>query len=551
MAYLKITRGPGLGQIVQVNEPKAILGRHPDCDVAVDQLDASRHHAQIVFSNNEVYIEDLHSRNGTFLNDERVKGRQKLFEGDVIRISESAFEFHLGVSGESHGSSPPVKMDEGDPSSNVLVVAERDTSHATSRSGANLQAELRALLEITQNLRNSLSLDTVLPQILDTLFGIFPSADRGFIVLRGEDGTMVPRWAKVRQTTEASQEIRISSTIVMRVMDSQQAILSADATYDSRFKNSESLTADPIRSVMCAPLVTAEGQSFGVLQLDTANYCDRFQEDDLRVLLAVATQASIAIENARFHEQALYQRTLERDLELADQIQRGFLPSHPPQVEGYEFYDYYQPATYVGGDFYDYMHLSDGRLAIVVADVVGHGLAAAMLTAKLAAELRYRLLTLSSPAQVITDLNRSLPRGLGEYHFVTLDLVVLDPKSGELTAVVAGHMPPLLRLADGRVVDIGQQERGLPVGILDENVYRQSAAHLPPGGTLLLFTDGISEAMNGAKQVYGNDRVRGNLAQSSGRPADVGQRIIDDVRQFVQGAPQGDDMCLICLGRKA
>lgn len=550
MPILKVIAGPDVGKVWVLKEPKSVLGRHPDCDVSVDHLDASRHHAQIVFVNNEAFVEDLHSRNGTFLNDQRVRGRMKLSEGDRVRISESLFEFSVGQGGEVSGAASSILLNDEAEGSKLVVVAEQDGSsgHGTSRSAASIQAELQALLEITRALRNTLSLDQVLPHILDTLFLIFPSADRGFIVLLGEDGSMTPRWAKLRRGDAPGQPIHISRTIVQRAMESQQGILSADAIDDARFKNSESVAADPIRSVMCAPLIDAEGSSFGVLQIDTANYRDRFREDDLLVLIAVATQASIAIENARLHEQALHRRALKRDLELAHQIQQSFLPAQPPEVPGYEFFDYYEPAEHVGGDFYDYAFLPDGRVAVVVADVVGHGLAAAMLTAKLSGEVRSRLQITPQPAEVIRQLNTSLPRGLGEYHFVTMVLVVLAPETGELTIVNAGHVPPILRLSDGEVREIGHGAAGLPLGIAEETVYQQASVQLPPGATLLIYTDGLNESMNPGKEIYGIDRIL-NEVRVAGGPVEIGRRIIQSVRDFMAGNPQEDDMCLVCFRR--
>ena len=172
-------------------------------------------------------------------------------------------------------------------------------------------------------------------------------------------------------------------------MEAQEGILSADAAGDARFEASESLSEIRIRSMMCVPLIDADCNSIGAIQIDTISDRDRFRDEDLDVLVGVATQASIAIDNARLHEYTLRERAIQRDLELADQIQRGFLPKQPPELSGHQFYDYYESASHVGGDFYDYIPLSDGRLAVVVADVVGHGLAAAMLTAKVAAEVRF------------------------------------------------------------------------------------------------------------------------------------------------------------------
>jgi len=527
------------------------VGRHPDCDIPVDHPDASRHHAQIVFVNNVPYLEDLHSRNGTFLNGERIQGRKRLYHGDRIRVSEVVFEVDLSDWLHLEEETPPVTMDNDRPS-RVLVVAQPDTTStlAVGRSPASVQSELNALLEITQNLlQNPLSLDSLMPAILDTLFRIFPSADRAFVVLGSEEGTLVPRWMKLRDGG-GNKEIRISSTIVNRVMESQQAVLSADAADDSCFQISDSLSDEGIRSVICAPIIDCEGRSIGVLQLETLSSSDRFREEDLRVLMAVANQAAIAINNARLHERLLRQWMVERDLELADAIQRSFLPSCPPQIPQYEFFDYFQPALYVGGDFYDYITLPDGRLAVVIADVVGHGLAAAMLAARLAGDIRYRLLTTAEPSEMVTQLNAAICRGLGAQAFTTLVVVVLEPGSGKLTIVNAGHRPPMVRMPDGLVGELAEKEAGKALGILEEEIYQQSTLELPRGAMVLLYTDGIHEAMNGEKEIYDVSRVRRQVEAAQGGPEQLGRLLIDDVRRFARGAPPNDDMCLVCFRRR-
>jgi len=557
VAYLRVIDGPNPGQILELKGPKCVLGRHPDCDIAITGQDASRHHARILRIDGGCFLEDLHSLNGTFLNDEPVRQRRAIAEGDRICIADTEFTFHYGplpdhceMATLDREKIRPILIDDQGQSQGVVFVASRDATPTqdTSRSTALLQTQLKALLEITQNLRNSLTLERVLPQILDSLFVIFPAADRGFIVLRDEAGALEPRWAKVRRDV-TEQPPRISRTIVRRAMDSQEAILSADAPGDSRFTGSTSLSTLPIRSVMCAPLIDSDGNSFGVLQVDTAQDLGRFQQEDLEVLLSVAAQASIAIDNARLHEYTLRQRALERDLEVADQIQRSFLPKCAPELPQYEFFDYCRPANHIGGDFYQYLPFADGRMAVVVADVVGHGLAAAMLSANLVSEVRFRLCEASRPEAALADLNAMLLRDLVEDHFVTLAAAVLAPSSGEVTIVNAGHMLPILRRPDGRVEEVGKDQNGLPLGILERADYRPLTIRLLPGESLVLYTDGVTDAANEAKQRYGVERLRTLLAGTSGTPRQLGQKVIDDARNFLGIASQEDDMCLVCFGR--
>jgi len=551
MAYLKLVGGADSGQTWELTGPRCVLGRHPDCDISIDHLDASRHHAQLVLVGGDFFLEDLHSRNGTWLNGQRVAGRQKLSEGDSIRISESVFEFSRASSGRAPKATTSVLIEypEGPSEVRAVVPGDASSSRRPGRPASLLEAEINATWEITRSLRGILAMDEAFPQILDTLFKIFPAAERGFIVFRGEDGAVVPRWLKVRDAG-GGREVQISTTIVNRVMDSQQAVLSADAAGDFRFRGSQSLSEVAIRSVMCAPLIDADGRSFGALEIDTVTDRGRFNEESLHVLVAVAAQASMAFDHARLYETALRQRDTVRDLELADQIQRSFLPVSPPQVAGYRFFDYYRPASYVGGDFYNYLSLPDGRLAVVVADVVVHGLAAAMLTSKFATEVRYQLLTAGRPGEAVSRLNRALSETIGESHFITLVLVMLHPESGNMTLVNAGHPAPILFQPGGRNADIGTEESGFPLGVVNDTVYEECSVQVPPGGVVMVYTDGIKDAMNAEKQVYGLSRLRRLVEAASGDPLPIGQRIVDDVRQFIGSHPPADDMCLVCFQRE-
>ena len=426
-----------------------------------------------------------------------------------------------------------------------LDVSSRDSSVGGESS---LAVKLQALLEVTRSLGRALALDEVLPQVLNTLFKLFTQADRGFIVLRRPDGTLEPRWTKVRHE-DPTDTIRISRTIVSRVMDSREAVLSADAGSDERFEMSQSIADFRIRSVMCAPLVNSDGSVLGVLQVDTLNQRHRFEAVDLDVLASVAAQAAIAIDNAQLHERLVQQRALERELELAQQVQQGFLPQTRPELPGYQFFDFYQPANQIGGDFFDYVELPDGRTAVIVADVVGHGVAAALLMAKLSSESRFCLATEQEPSHVMARLNAKLCDDNNDDRFVTMVLAVLHPTSHEVTVVNAGHMAPMLRRDNGDVLDVGADESGLPLGVVRDIEYNQCHARLEPGQLIAMFTDGLTEAMNSGGQLYGMERIRQHVAAAAGSPQELVQDLIVDIREFTEQVAPNDDMCIVCFGR--
>ena len=329
---------------------------------------------------------------------------------------------------------------------NSTVMTRLDVSSGSSslRLEVNPHAKLKALLEISRSLGRAVALNDVLPKVLDSLLTIFPQADRGVMVLRdAASGKLVPRALKHRRP-ELLDTVRISRTIVQGVMASKEAILSADASSDIRFKASESIVDFHIRSVMCAPLITSQGEVTGVIQIDTADQRNRFSRDDLEVLASVACQAAIAVENAELHEMAIRDQKRSRELEVAHDVLRGFLPSPSPRIEGYDFFHFYEPANELGGDYYDYIPLPGRRLAVVVADVSGKGIPASLLMARLSADVRYCLASEPSPAEAVAQLNRVFFAAGWEDRFVTLVLAVLDPQRHELTLVDAGHPPAYL-----------------------------------------------------------------------------------------------------------
>src|SRR5262249_31975500 len=252
------------------------------------------------------------------------------------------------------------------------------------------------------------------PRILESLFSIFPQADRGFILLRDAGtGKLIPKAVRHRRLTATGADApAISRTILDHALQTGKALLSADAGHDSRFDASQSIRQHQIRSIMCVPLIAQEGDSIGVIQLDTQSLRVPFTQDDLDVLVVAGTQAARALELAKLHHE-------RRDLEAATQIQKSFLPAERPNVPGLHFYDYYQSAQQIGGDYFDYVKLPGNRLAVAIGDVAGKGVPAALLMARLSAEARYTLATEPVPATAVRQLNVALKRACGDDRFVT------------------------------------------------------------------------------------------------------------------------------------
>lgn len=552
-----VSGGPERFELV---EEETSIGRHPDCHIVVDAGAVSRFHAKVVRQGDQFSVVDLGSRNGTFLNGQLLTGSQVLREGDRIRISDIELIFHsdsvpeFASNGTSEvvfsGSSFGIVMvdDDSDSSRVVSPQVEFEKSGDGLKMRATPEAKLEALLKINRNLSHTLSLDEVLPGILDSLFSIFPSADRGFIVMQTDDGGLQTRWIKTRQARDETETVRISRTILQRVISNGEALLSFDAMQDSRFDSSESIADFSIKSMICAPLGDAQGNMFGAIQIDSTQGRGQFVEEDIDLLSGVAAQAGILITNAQMHERALQQREVEQDLKLAKDVQKAFLPHEPPDSPGYEVDSFYQAAHHIGGDYFDYIPLGDGRIAIVVADVVGHGVAAAMFMAKLSAETRFCLAGEPDVASAIEKLNDRMSE-LEVERFVTFLLIVIDSSSDNVTIVNAGHMPPIVRHArTGKISEPGEEESGLPIAIEAGMDYEAVTMRVDAGDVMLMYTDGINEAMDANDVEFGIDAIRKLAAEDLDGRA-IKDRIVEAVMKHVGDAPPFDDMCLVVVRR--
>ncbi|HEV3340703.1 MAG TPA: SpoIIE family protein phosphatase [Pirellulales bacterium] len=543
MALLQAINGENAGQRYLIAGDNAVIGRDPDCDVVLHVTAVSRRHARVFVDSGTFFIEDLHSRNGTFVNGQPVVAPQRLAENDRVAVCEAMFSFH-------QQSSPTLLVDEdGDTvgagvRATVQLKAPRASLHAAMVSA---EAKLNAILEVSQSIGSALAEDEVLNKILDSLFKIFLQAERGFVVLcEGADDALVIMAEKHRHPDD-DVSAWLSRTLVSRAMASREAILSSDAANDPRFRQGDLRMSSAllrIRSVVCAPLVDSQGKALGVLQLDTLDQRTPFDQPDLELLATVARLAAIAIENARLHETAMKKRAMDHDLSIARDVQHRFLPKKAPELAGYEFFHFYEAAEQLGGDYFDYIWLPGDRLAVVLADVSGKGIPAALLMARLAAETRYLLVGQPDPAVAFDRLCAGWDDG-----FVTMTVAILDGANHEVQFVNAGNLPPMLRHAEGRVEQLGEEHTCLPLGVSPDFKYESFKVSLAPGESIVMLTDGISEAMNDDNELYGIGRLQDQLFRGAAGVAELGSQLLADVKEFVGERSQADDMCLVCFGR--
>jgi serine phosphatase RsbU (regulator of sigma subunit) len=429
----------------------------------------------------------------------------------------------------------------------------QSVSSVEAANAAMAPETLLRLLEVSDRLLRLTDEGQVLAAAADALFGLFEQADRCFVFLVEEEtGRLVPRVTKARRPQDETNA-RFRKSLVKQCLESKQALLSDDADNDERIRI-PSVAGFRIRQVMCAPLLGHDGRPLGAVQLDTADRGRKFTREDVEVLLAVAGQVALALTNARAMEEARRGAAGERERELARVVERAFWPRGVPQLAGYEFFAHHETASRPGGDHLGFTALPGGRWAVTVGRVAGRGVPGALVAAVLADEARACLVSEGDPSAAVAALNgRFLPITSATDRFATLFLAVLDPTEHAAVLLNAGHPFALrYRRADGSVEEaVSADLSGLPLGIM-ESAYASALVPLEPGDALLLFTDGVPEAVNDEDQPFGLEGIRAALEGVAGlAPAQAGRRVIDALWEHARERVQKDDLTLVCFGRLA
>ena len=568
MATISFTDSNAVQQSFSLKETPVIIGRHPECEIQLDEASVSRYHAKITLDNGHFYVQDLNSRNGTTLNGDSVLKPTRIFDQATIEICDLSLSFSMEEpsSGGTLRRNASAVTDTDKPSNQHLssiflddFVAEKPSvlsqldvpsHHQGSHQHATAEQKLVALTKITHALSESVERNEVLTKILDFLLELFTNADRGFIILKNAAGELEPVGWKTRHAAD-DEQIRVSKTVVKQVMDSKRPMISSDAASDDRFDLAQSIVDFRIRSLMCAPLINSKDEVIGVIHLDTVKQSVAFDEEELETLTTIALQASLAVQKSDLFDAAKRSENLKVDLQVANEIQRKFLPQRSIKNDRYDFFSYYRPMQQVGGDYFDYVKLDNDRVGIVVADVVGHGIAAALLMAKVSAESRFALATCESAVDAVQSMNTNLS-DLNIDRFVTLALALVDLKENKMTIVNAGHMPPLIRNAAGDYRKLAEAEAGIPLGISEDFRYDSIEVALEVGDVVTMYTDGVNEAMNANGEQLTTSRLIEELIESQCKtPQAICERIIKIVARHSGGTPAIDDICAVCFSRNS
>ncbi|MCC6589572.1 MAG: SpoIIE family protein phosphatase [Bryobacterales bacterium] len=527
---------------------RVTLGRAADNDLAYpDDPVLSRRHLAVEFDGDQWWAEDLGSKNGTSVNGNRISGRRKIGIGDRVTAGRVTLTLRDPVQETDHtvvfvAEVPGIETHGTQVSTNLEQVVG-----AGGGGGNDLEAALRtapvvgttrvqALLEAGRELAGHRPLPDLFKVILDLSVNSV-GARRG-IVMTLEGNELVPR-------AKRGENFLISRAVRDKILQSKDSLLILDTSQEEAFRSSMTIVQQRVKSFIAVPLQTKD-KVIGLIYVDSPDIVRPFTKEDLTLLTVMANIAAVRIENARLVEVEQAERVMAKELEQAAEIQRNLLPKVSPPVLGLDVAGRSVACRSVGGDYFDYLTLPDNKLGILVGDVAGKGMSAALLMSSVQARAQVLAEENDDLGTFLTRLNRSVAINCPGNRFITLFGCTINPATGEFWYGNAGHNPPYLLRANGTVENL---PAGGPVmGILKQVTYPAVKMQLGRGDVVVMFSDGVTEARALNDEEYGEDRLLMELQALRGQSAEhIVQAIFDSVERFMGDAPAGDDITLVVV----
>lgn len=563
--YLVSNRNAGKSHRVPVDVP-IILGRTKDCAVVVEDAAASRHHMEIIPRSDSFYWRDLNSTNGVMVNDQSMT-EGELRHGDRIRIGSTVFYFEVGEQEEQEElKTDPLPNQDEEPDTTLFreTIMDADGRPVSIKDRSELHEMLEGLhicmQEIATNYDPCGLVDKVLEATMKAVHG-----QRGAIFFaRVGSSELMPCMVcgnvhsikdGVVSHTQTS-EIKVSQTVARRVLRHGESVLIQDTRMPGGASSTESIISLKLHSILCVPIRGKYGV-FGILYIDTDRPEHQYNRNHMLLSTAVGGSAGLALENAKLHQEILDKLRTDQEIEYAASIQSGFLVREWPTDDSrFHVYGDMRPAKIVGGDFYDFVRRGTDEVGILIGDVSGKGVPAALAMAQILADFRVRALQTDNPSDVLTALNKNFVKQSRRGMFCTLFYLTLDLKTGKLRCSNAGHHPAMVLRVPG-VDNIGTATDP-PIGIMEGIEYAQLESELYAGDTVVLYTDGITEARaqktshgmvdEADFEMYGPEKLERLLApRRRYSPQEIAAKIFDDVWAHCDPAAPHDDCTLITM----
>jgi len=533
----------GQTKTVPLTGDRLAVGRSSAAELCFpEDAGLSRQHFAFEPEGEEWTVQDLGSKNGTFVNNIPLKARLILQAGDRITAGHLVIVYAPEGQPEAAGVVVFEGAESSSPTTSTVVTslegALTNQTMAIERGGAKASAPMQALIRAGQELSANRPLADLFPVILDLAVEAV-NAQRGVLLLLETD-LLVPKAHK-------GEGFRISTAVRDRVLNERSSILVRDAQLDDAFKARMSIVEQKVHTMMAVPLQTKD-RIIGLIYVDSPFILREFTKDDLSLLTVIANVCAIRIENQRLAEIEEADRVMKHDLAQAADIQVWMLPQAAPDVRSVDLAGFNVACRTVGGDYYDFFPYPDGRVGLALGDVSGKGMPASLMMMALQARVQVLAEEDTDLASFMTRLNRATCAKCPSNRFVTFFYAVLNPGTGELPFANAGHNPPVVVRASGETEML---DGGGPVlGILAGGHYDEHRARLNTGDLLVLYSDGVTEATNPALEQFGEERLVQVLNRIYRDPASaIVEAIMKAVSDFAAGAPQADDITLVVARR--
>lgn len=551
-------------EVVDWVSSEILVGRGAkECQIVVENDTVSRKNNRFLRDGDQYFVEALeNSRNPSLLNSRKLTRGQlyPLRHGDILSFSGEVLD-KIRFFNPSAVPLPIVPDSAGD----ETIAAIDASTPGSSFSDSRLRAKFHAILELSETLSGDFDKESIATKGLDRFFQMFPQTQHGFLALRDPDNAK--QLVVLASRSGSSPAIRpapspspgadlsprnsptLSRTIANQVLNQVKAVLTRNAGELPVGGALADGSLNGIQSMMCVPLLSPERTAVGVVALDT-NRVRQFTREDLEILAVAASVVSVALANAYLHAESIRWKGIAEELKAARAVLRAILPRDEPSIPGYEWFNHYEPATEVGGDFYDFQHLADNRLAFALGDVTGHGMAAALLMARFFSESRSLIRSEAHPALTAHGLNRRFCAAEFDSRFITLGLGILSSTDHRLTYTSAGHEPLIIRRANGRLEEI--IDGGPPVGVMQDASFEQVELEIDPGDVIILYSDGLTTARNPKGEFYhtkSRPRLLEDLQGMVGGAQAIGRRLVELHQKFTAGAGRFDDLTIVCIGR--
>ncbi len=531
----------GKEQWIAIVPPRFTIGRGSNNDLVLAKMNVSRAQAEVILQDTDYLLRDLGSKHGTFVNGTRIE-QAVLSHGDRIRVG--------GLQGQV------LTFHKGDLLQSLLAGTGSKADSGISVHGFR---EMGMLLSTFHALSSIPLLDDLLNLVVDNAIEV-TGAERGFIMLKESDGNLSFRCARNahKQPLDGSS-FQTSRRVPDEVFHTGRRIVINDLDLNRESEDHSSTRRLGVRSISCVPLryvpfrdsggLSQLGaiETIGVLYVDSANIGGGLSQGQIEEALdTLASEAAMAIQHARLYKESQVKRKLEEELAIAREIQQALLPPSGKILHFMNACSVNLPCREVGGDYFDYFDMDQGRLGFAVGDVAGKGMPAALLAAMLQGIFcAQTLLNLPLPS-MIANVNCSLARRGTGSRFVTFFFGILDAE-GNCTYTNAGHNPPILIRPDGSMREL--TEGGMVLGLFPLAEYEARTVTMEPGDHLVLFTDGLLEARNTTGEEFGEERVRDLLRKNAKASSDVILgRLQEELASFSANAPQHDDITMMVLG---